>query len=270
MSAATQQAIWAALGMCARQTTCLHEETWTVFRRRRWFFTSLPAATTTHAPDRRPAPWDAGWSRPLGAVDPLAPLDGSQASERGQLIPPATWPSPLGLLCRDGSAAALLTADQLRRFVKARMPEELRTTWQWLCSPRGRGRPSRLREVTRWLIENGPDHGVRLPTTDEVARAQGVQDLVAHLRLAPSARIEALEGACDADALLAHARAPLAACLLATPTPGQTRWPPMPEIRRRWQSALRTLTQNGASPAALVTPDRISVLIAAQEAAGVV
>ena len=128
------------------------------------------------------------------------------------------------------------------------------------------GSPTRLHTLTQWLVEQGPSIGVRPPNAEERARALGIGAYTERLGLPPETLYEATGRARDPATLVSRARGPIGRILRGSEG-GSTQWPGLQTIRQRWNNAVKELVREGARPAALVGPERLSPLIAAHGAA---
>ena len=188
---------------------------WSGFKRRRTFFSTLPATPPLAIPPR-PTPWDPGWGRRHHA--PLPPMQRS----RGPGPRASTYQYQTSHLLFRLESAWLQVPDRcLHLEIRRRLPAGLTRAWQQLALNLKRRDAERLAEpAAEWLAVHGPQLGARTPNTAERGRAAGISDLCQALLaqgLTHDGLFDAQGNACDIDAFRSRVQAPLLAWLGGAP-----------------------------------------------------
>ena len=256
MEASQKTLVCRALNIPPAQAAHIDTDVWSHYRRLRWFFSSLDPPGRRAPLARRPPPWDPGWARPLGATAAMAPMMRSNPRAPDVAVPSAFQATPDGLLCHRDSDASSLTVAELRKYVRVRLPETLRSAWDWLSSSKISGSNVGIDDLAIWLVRSGPDIGVRPPNARERSRALGIEEYAAALELPDVVLYDATGNAFDGEAFLARVEGPLRR-LGNGPRANPERWLPPREVFQLWHDARRERTAAGADPAFLPEPEAL-------------
>ena len=156
---------------------------WSVFPRRRYFFSTLPPDDPRRCPGaRRSRPWDEGWApRQDGEIPPMLcsrtpPGPDIRASTRHY--------HPKHLLYRHDSRHVWHGGDWTRvhRYMASLVPGHLKEAFAALLTGPRREKEQEALPAVDWIEEEGRQHGFRIPTAAERAKATGQEDYLGRLR----------------------------------------------------------------------------------------
>ncbi len=153
--------------------TTLDSMGWCPFPRKRLFFSTLPPPSGRLAPKLRASPWDTGWAPRPGAI--FHPMMRSRSPPGPQIQASTHNYHPKCLLYDETSPHHWQGGDwrRVENLIRRLLPNLLRDSFAALLTGPTRAREAEALPVVQWIEQEGRNHGFRVPSAHERARAMG-------------------------------------------------------------------------------------------------
>jgi hypothetical protein len=169
---------------------------WSPFPRDRTWFGTIPQEAI-RMPPRRPPPWENGW-QPHSAGRMATMM---RSRSRRLPVPSAYQLAPAHLIYRADGPLARSSLQQVGVQIRQHLPSRLHRDWDAILQRRDALHAGFATDLGDWLVQYGPDLGVRPPTVHERSRALGLEGYYDRLLLAPVATYDAQGNSFDHTAL---------------------------------------------------------------------